>query len=181
MKAIILRSISYFDIFNHPLHKEELANLCLKSSNEKITFESTLDELVSSGKCYEADEYYSLSKDISKLIEARISKEDKAGAYFQKLPFYTKLITSFPFVKGLAISGSLSKNVMHKDGDIDYFVITTSNRLWICRTLLVLFKKICLFNSKKYFCVNYFIDENNLEIIDKNIFTATEISFLAPI
>jgi hypothetical protein len=53
--------------------------------------------------------------------------------------------------------------------------------LWLCRTLLVLFKKIVLFNSNKYFCVNYFIDTDNLVINDRNIFVATEIKSLIPI
>lgn len=181
MKTEILRSISYFDIFNHPLQKKELANLCLTASSQKEDFEAVLEDLVRSKKCYKQDEFYSLNENITHLINQRSIKEGKANAYFQKLPFYTKLLKSFPFVKGLAISGSLSKNVMYEDGDIDYFVITAPNRLWICRTLLVLFKKVFLLNSKKYFCVNYFIDENNLEIIDKNIFTATEVTFLAPI
>ncbi|MBL4670060.1 MAG: hypothetical protein JKY30_12470 [Flavobacteriales bacterium] len=70
---------------------------------------------------------------------------------------------------------------MYADGDIDYFIITAANRLWICRSFLVLFKKTFLLNSKKYFCVNYFVDENNLEIHDQNMFTAIEISYLIPV
>ena len=46
--------------------------------------------------------------------------------------------------------------------------------------MLILFKKIILLNSKKYFCVNYFIDTDNLEIPDKNIFTATELVHIIP-
>jgi hypothetical protein len=84
-------------------------------------------------------------------------------------------------VRGIAISGSLSKGVMHDDGDIDYFIITAPERLWICRSILILFKKVFLLNSKKYFCVNYFVDENNLKIIDENIFTAIEINYLLPV
>lgn len=90
-------------------------------------------------------------------------------------------MSKFPFTRGIAISGSLSKGVMYSDGDIDYFIITAANRLWICRSFLVLFKKIFLLNSKKYFCVNYFVDENNLKIHDQNMFTAVEISYLIPV
>ncbi len=67
---------------------------------------------------------------------------------------------------------------MHEDGDIDFFIITKADRLWICRTLLVLYKKVFLLNSRKYFCVNYFVDENNLKIKDKNMFTAIEVKHL---
>jgi len=78
------------------------------------------------------------------------------------------------------LSGSLSKNFMEVDGDIDYFVVTSPGRLWLSRTLLVLYKKLFLFNSHKYFCVNYFVDTEHLEIEEKNLFTATELATLIP-
>jgi len=84
-------------------------------------------------------------------------------------------------VRCVCISGSLSKGYMDKNSDVDYFIITAPGRLWLSRTLLVLFKKIFLFNSRKYFCVNYFIDEDSLEIPEKNLFTATELSYLLPV
>lgn len=70
---------------------------------------------------------------------------------------------------------------MDDKSDIDFFIITTPNRLWIARTLLVLYKRLFLFNSHKYFCVNYFIDSEHLEIEEKNIFTATELATLIPL
>src|SRR4029453_8923510 len=90
------------------------------------------------------------------------------------------LIASFPYVRCVCISGSLSKKYFDDTTDIDFFVITKPGRLWVCRTFLILFKKLFLLNSKKYFCINYFIDSDNLEIPDQNIFTATELTTLIP-
>ncbi len=87
----------------------------------------------------------------------------------------------FPFVEGVSISGSLSKGYFDANSDVDFFIISKPNHLWTCRTFLVIFKKIFLFNSRKYFCLNYFISSDNLEIEEKNIFTATEIATLIPI
>ncbi len=98
-----------------------------------------------------------------------------------KVKRYAKLVSKFPFVEAVCISGSLSKGILTNDGDIDYFIICKPNRLWLCRTLLILYKKIVLLNSKKYFCVNYFIDTTNLTIPDKNSYTATEIATLIPV
>ncbi|MEN8957433.1 MAG: nucleotidyltransferase domain-containing protein, partial [Flavobacteriales bacterium] len=89
-------------------------------------------------------------------------------------------IGKFPFVRGVYISGSFSKGVVNEGGDVDYFVISKHNRLWITRTILILYKKIFLFNSRKFFCLNYFISDENLEINQKNIFTATELFTLIP-
>jgi hypothetical protein len=69
---------------------------------------------------------------------------------------------------------------MEADSDVDYFIITHPNRLWVTRLLLMMFKKVFLFNSRKVFCINYFVDTETLEIEEKNIFTATELATLIP-
>jgi hypothetical protein len=91
-----------------------------------------------------------------------------------------RFIGAFPYIRGVFISGSLSKHCMSADSDIDFFIVTEPGRLWLARTLLVFFKKIFLFNSHKYFCVNYFVDAAHLEIEEKNLFTATETVTLLP-
>jgi len=92
-----------------------------------------------------------------------------------------KLISKFPFVRGVLASGSLSKGYMDEKSDIDFFIITAPRRLWIARTLLVLYKRLFLGGSHKHFCVNYFVDEDHLEIEEKNLFTATELATVIPL
>src|SRR5690606_10721100 len=92
-----------------------------------------------------------------------------------------KLIGSFPFVRGVMASGSFSKGYMDKDSDLDFFIITAPGRLWIARMLIALYKRVFLFNSHKYFCCNYFIASDDLEIEEKNLFTATELATLIPL
>lgn len=93
----------------------------------------------------------------------------------------SKLIARFPFVRGVLASGSLSKGYMDEKSDIDFFIITAPRRLWIARTLLVMYKRIFLKGSHKHFCVNYFVDEDHLEIEEKNLFTATELATVLPL
>jgi len=148
---------------------------------DKAKINEWVEQLQQEKRIHSKDNYCSLQSNLKEMIAQRLHKESQAAHYFKRLPFYAKLIRSFPFVSAIGISGSLSKNVMHDDGDIDYFIITKPGRLWICRTFLVGFKKLFLFNSKKYFCVNYFIDEENLMIPDHNMFTAIETKFLLPV
>jgi hypothetical protein len=83
-------------------------------------------------------------------------------------------------VRGVFLSGSISKGYLDEKADIDYFIITEHNRLWIARIFLVFFKKLFLLNSYKFFCINYFISTENLEIEEKNIYTAIELATLIP-
>ena len=178
IKSNAINLLCYFDVFNHPLRYSEIALLLNKEESEVI---NELKPLLDKGAVFVHENFVSIQKELKGLVEIRKEKEERAKQYLEKMPFYMKRIRNFPFVEAVGISGSLSKNVMHEDGDIDYFVITKKGRLWICRTLLIGFKKIVLLNSRKYFCLNYFVDEENLKIPDENAFTAIEIAYLLPV
>jgi hypothetical protein len=70
---------------------------------------------------------------------------------------------------------------MDESSDLDFFIVTAPGRLWIARMLLVLYKRLFLFNSHRYFCINYFVTENHLDIEEKNQFTATELATVIPL
>ena len=95
------------------------------------------------------------------------------------------LLSHIPFVRGLILTGSSSKEILEKNDDFDFLVIVEPNHLWICRTLIIAFRRLISFNFKlknsKHFDCNYFLSENALRIIDKNEFTAIEIFFAKPV
>ncbi|MCH8325212.1 MAG: hypothetical protein IIB83_01400 [Bacteroidetes bacterium] len=108
-----------------------------------------------------------------KRIKANFPKF-KENKYFYYFDGYELRLSNY--VPNVSINSGVDE-----DEDIDFFVITKPNRLWISRFLLMVFKKIFLLNSKKNFCINYYITTNNLEIEDKNIFIAIELASLLPI
>lgn len=164
----------YFDIFDYPLNKKELS----LAINPTVSIDEFVEELKTSGLIENVNEWYFIK---GKKYQKRIHEKSRSAHFYKKAKRYSALINKFPFVRGVYISGSLSKGWADDTTDVDYFIITSPQRLWICRTLLILFKKIFLLNSRKYFCLNYFIDTSSLEIEEKNIFTATEVCFLKPI
>lgn len=175
----VLRTLLYFDIFHHPLTAEEVHRYLNRTLSGFSDTELALINLCSSGYVRNTGKYFFVGNDIG-VIQRREKGEEKSEKVMQIAKRFSNLIAHFPFVEGICLSGSLAKGYMDNKTDIDYFIITKPNRLWLCRTFLIIFKKIFLLNSKKYFCLNYFIDTCNLEIPDKNIFTATEIIFIIP-
>ncbi len=172
----VLRLVLYYDIFDHPLSEEELMEDCSISNAERDCLES----LVGENLIFKLNGYYSVRKDPQLSTRRKKGRENTTKAMPRALRM-GRLISSFPFIRGVALSGSISKGYMDSYKDVDYFIITKPNRLWLARTLLVIYKKIFLLNSFRFFCLNYFIDEENLEIRDKNIFTATEINTMIPV
>lgn len=178
VSSSIVKALLYFDIFDYPLLFEEIKEYNNTEAAE-VDLTKALDELVKNKSLCFQDGFYFLPEK-HEIVGRRKDGNQLAEKYFKIAMRVSRFISYFPFVRCVCISGTLSKNYFDKNSDIDYFIITAPNRLWLCRTMLVLFKKTVLLNSKKYFCVNYFVDTENLEIPDKNIFTATELVHVRP-
>jgi hypothetical protein len=176
----ILKTLLYFDMFKYPLTAEEVF---LHLQTNHVTDRDVQEELKTMSKqslVYPLDNFYSIQNNIS--LEARRKKGNLlAKKYLKIAEKKARLIASFPFVIAVMASGSLSKEYMDEKSDLDFFIVTKPGRLWIARTLLVMYKRIFLFGSHKFFCVNYFVDEEHLEIEEKNLFTATELATLVPL
>ena len=176
----IIRTLAYYDIFSYPLTKEEIYICSNTNGDTKHSVFEELEVLVSSGIVYNNNKFYSINHN-SHLIPKRIEGNKRAIKKMKTAKLYSRFISHFPYVRGVFLSGSISKGYMDEKADIDYFIITAPNRLWITRILLVFFKKMFLLNSYKFFCINYFISTAELEIEEKNIYTAIELATLIPI
>jgi hypothetical protein len=173
----ILKALAYYDVFNFPLNFEEL--FLFSNYTDESIFLDELNLLLSNEAVFKIGDFYALHPS-KELATERIQNDKRAKDYEYQAYKKSKLIGKFPYVKGVFISGSLSKGTMGDDGDIDYFIVTSPGRLWVARTLLIFYKKVFLLNSRKYFCINYVVDENSLAIEHQNRFTAMELVTLLP-
>ena len=138
-KESILKVLVYFDFFRYPLTRKEIESFLDQHFPEEKLNES-LNDLLSSGRIFQLCEFYSLRNDIS-LAEIRKKGNANANILTKKAKEIAKLLYKFPYVRAIGLSGSVSKNFADENSDIDYFLITKANRLWIARTLLVFFRK----------------------------------------
>jgi len=172
-----LKTILYFSIFNYPVTRDEIFKF--STSKNIDVLDNELELLLRRKVIFQLGDFY-LNTQSADSVKRRITNNEMAKKIMPKALKVSKRIASFPYVKGVALSGGLSKGCFDSEGDVDFFIITAPNRLWLARTLLILYKKIFLLNSKKYFCVNYFVGSNNLNIKEKNKFTAMELVTLIP-
>lgn len=175
----ILNTLLYFNIFNHPLLAEEIVAFSKIESTEIEHIEKYFAELVNQKLIYKIKEFYCIVNE-PLFVERRILGNKLAVTYLKRAKWVSRFISWFPFVRGVMISGSLSKEYMDAGADIDYFIVTEKGRLWVCRSFLALLRKIMIGPMRKYFCINYFVSLDSLSIPDKNRFTATEISTVYP-
>jgi hypothetical protein len=174
----IKRTFRYFDFFHHALNAREVWQYTrMEAQPEEV--EDVLRAMQARGQVVEAQGFYALDEqalrnriDYLSLNARRLETAHKVGALIQR----------FPFVRGVYLSGSLSKAGMQsKEDDLDFFILTAQNKVWTAKFFLILFKKTVLFNSEKYFCINMLMDETAMEVKKQNIYTATEIASLVPL
>ena len=178
LHADVLRTLLYYDIWKHPLTRREVYAFLPVNSMTLAEFEARLNaEGIGNSLCETRDHLYVRGHG-DEIVDDRRRKEETADRLWRRAHMSMHIIKRFPFVRGVFVSGDLSKNVATPQSDVDFLIVTAPGRLWIARTLLILFKKIVFLNSKKYFCLNYFVSEDHLRVDEENIFVATEIAHL---
>jgi hypothetical protein len=180
LREQVVRTLLYFDIFSYPLKVNEVFNFLQINSIDESDVAGCLQSLAENDHIFRFGEYFGLQHE-QKYVHRRIKGNEKAEEFLIIAKRKARFIARFPFVRAVMASGSLSKGYMDENSDLDFFIVTKPDRLWIARTLLVMYKRIFLFNSHKLFCVNYFVDTAHLEIEEKNLFTATELATLIPL
>jgi len=168
LRRDIIRTLAYYDIFSYPLTATEVYHNLRDNHTSLEEVQEELEKLSANQVLHRKREFYLLNNN-----DTYIKRREKGNVLAKKrlktAQSVSGFISRFPFIRGILLSGSISKGFMEEDSDIDYFVITHPNRVWFSRLMLMLFKKIFLFNSKKIFCINYFVDSENLEIQEKNV------------
>jgi len=175
----VIQCLVYYCIFNHPLTLNEIFQF---SRFEDIcSLLCFLREMTDKKMVQKEGKYYHLNE---LGIDPVHQRANGKRIYQEKLPKALKMakrIWKFPFTRGVYFSGSASKINMNPTDDIDFFIITAKGRLWLCRAILTIYKKIWLLNSRKYFCINYYVSEAALKIREENQFTAMEMVTLQPV
>lgn len=175
----VTNCLLYYAVFSYPLRANELfENSAVTCS--RAQFESLLEGLIRKGLMRRFGDFFLSAGAEDSQVTRRVHGNAGARDIMDTARRFSRKIASFPFVRGVFLSGALSKNYFDEKGDIDYFIVTEPNRLWVCRTLLILRYKIMQASRRKFWCVNYFISADSLEIPEKNSFTATELAHLLP-
>jgi len=102
------------------------------------------------------------------LNKQRISKIKLSSFRFK---LYIKLLSFFPQIKLIGLSGSIAMMNASEDDDIDLFIITAKNRLWTGRFLAVTIAYLMGLKRQKgrhiapnKVCLNLFFDEADLTV-----------------
>ena len=170
----LIKTFLYFAIFQHPLTKEEAHNFCQYSTT---SIAPELEILLKQKVLFQIEDFY-LPYNYPIWVERRLNGNALASKKMLKAKKMAKILTFFPYVRSVMVSGSLSKGFMDHKSDIDFFVIMHPGSIAVSKFLSGLFRR---FFAPKSFCINFIIDSDNLHIKKQNLYTAIEMATLIPL
>ena len=125
----------------------------------------------------EDKEYFKINPELTEGIKFFPHKKNKLSSniepYEKFINKYSKIFRYIPFVKAAYISNSVSFKSVHENSDIDLFIITENNRLFLARLFTwIVFKllKIWWNHEKGKFCTWFWITEQSQDLYPISIY-----------
>lgn len=147
----------------------------LRVPMSRTQFVAHLGDLKASGRVWERDGALFAES----LAETHRRKRGWSRALFAAHRPVLGLLTRFPWVRFMALTGANSFESCRQRDDIDLFIVTRRGRLWLCYGLLALFSK--LVGRRGLLCINYLVDEDHLAIEPRDYYTAVQIVQMVPL
>jgi hypothetical protein len=177
LQADVLETVAYSDVFDFPLTSEEVWRWLPRSAS--------LDEVLSALALLTPEAFASVPPYVTlrgreHLVATRERRRLSTLALRRHAGFYGSLIARLPFVRMVAITGSLAVENAAEDEDLDYLIVTAPGRVWLARAMTMLIVRLAGLRGVTL-CPNYFLAESVLALSERNYYTARELLQMAPI
>ena len=176
----IIKTFCYFAVFKYPLTLRQISKYMHGFKVSQIQIKR---ELGKTNAVHSSGGYY-FFPDKQKDVTLRIKHKKISKKLLNEAKKMGKILSFIPTIKLIGVSGSLSMNNCKEGDDIDLFIVTGNNSLWLSRILVVgliffLGKKRSRFGaSKGKVCTNMWMSKGSLEATKKNIYVAHELAQL---
>lgn len=186
----VLKTITYADIFKFPLTLDEIwLYLISDTPVQKKDVEKAVNLLLKKGIVFEHFGFIGFDKKTEN-AKKRAGNIEIVREKVEKAKAAATLLKKIPSVMFVGISGGVAVGNAVGEDDIDLFIITRKDTIWVTRFLCVfsmsqknLRRKRNDKNVKDKVCLNMFLSESSLSIPTKkqNIYTAHEVAQLVPV
>lgn len=182
VQRAVLLTVLYADLFDFPLTESEIVKRLLLHRADAASVRGAIGSLM--GPFLTASGPFITWRGREQLIDLRRRRSAVSHELWRDAERYSSWISRIPFIRMVAVSGSLAADNAEGDSDIDVFCITESDRLWLVRLFIVPLSTMTRRFPRlfpRYLCPNYIVAANALEIEDRNAYTAHEIALSRPI
>jgi hypothetical protein len=176
----VLKTVAYADIFEYPMRDTEVHRYLHDiQATPAQTAEALARCSAQDGVLGVRDGYYTL-RGREELVDTRRERAARAAELWPDALRYGRVLAGLPFVRLVAVTGSLAWDNVPSGGDIDYLVVTEQDRLWTCRWMIALVNRLARRRGAPL-CPNYIVSTRALATLHNDLYTAYELSSMIPL
>ena len=180
VEQAILRTVAYADVFEYPLKMDEIHRYLIGYPAEIGEVRDALESGCLAPDYMKRKGDFYLLRGREQVAATRIRRTGFARKLWPKAEHYGRMIARLPFVRMVAITGSLVMDNIENRTDIDYLVVAEPGRVWVCRAgIITLVRWAAL--KKVILCPNYILSANSLALTQQNLYTAHELAQMIPL
>ena len=172
----VFHTIAYADVFEYPLTAREIHRYL---TSTKGSFDQVCQALAEDARITAVGEYFTL-RGREHLVETRKRRAEIAARLWHKARRYGRVIASLPFVRMVAVTGSLAMNNTEEDKDIDFMIVTAPGCLWTVRALSLLVARFARLEGLSL-CPNYLVTTHALGLKERSLYVAHELAQMIPL
>jgi hypothetical protein len=174
-----LQSVVYASLFDYPLTVSQLRESLVGERADEQTLTDWYDASPRLRAAIEHEDGFYFPRGRRDLLSVRPAREALSRRLLADHARPLALVRRMPFVRLVAISGSLAHLNAERGADLDLFVIAAPRRVWsVTVTTLVVAR--CL-GWRERLCLNYVVSERAMMVSPADLFSANQIVHLQPL
>jgi hypothetical protein len=175
----IARSVLYASLFDYPLTLAQLRQTLIESVQTPSQILATYERSDALRAVVEYREGFFFPEGRHDLVEERRRRESRSRAFLRRHRQLLTLVCAIPYLRMVALSGSIAHLNLEGDGDLDLFIVTRGRRVWSVTVAVVLLAK--LMGRRRIVCANFVVADSRLALEQQDLFTASQIVHLKPL
>jgi hypothetical protein len=183
LETAIAQTLAYADVFDYPMTAEEVHRYLIRARASVGEVSGALQAAVAQGDWLTCSGPFFVLRARESLIETRLARSEVSARLWPAALEYGYRMARLPFVRMVAVTGSLARANVGERRDIDYFIVTQAGRLWICRAMLVLLTRVPAALSGFKICLNYLVTLSAEALVfpEQNLYAAHEVAQMVPL
>jgi hypothetical protein len=172
----VFHTLAYADIFDYPLTAPEVYRYLtsLNASPEEV------NRVLTDKTLFAQVESYFVLRGREEIVETRRGRAEIADRLWPRAVRYGRILARLPFVRMVAITGSLAMKNTDEGKDVDYMIVTAPDHLWTCRALSLLVARFAKLEGVSL-CPNYLVTTNAMDLEERSLYVAHELAQMIPL